>query len=204
MNDVNPRAAEHEEYRKGVRELCARFDSSYWQRVDKVAAYPEEFVSALTEAGCRRAHPHQYGGGLSLTEASVILEESISPGPTRRVPRADVHHGDVAAAWLARRRLVSPQNCLGRTTLQSFAVTGPAGTDTTKLKTFARKDGDRYVVNGQKVWISRIQHSDLMLLLARTTPGRREERMVDCPSSSWSSAAPSAAARASHPEHGER
>ena len=175
MNDVNPRAGEHEEYRKGVRELCARFDSAYWQRVDKVAAYPEEFVSALTEAGWLAALiPTEYGGGgLSLTEASVILEEINFSGANSGACHAQMYimgtllrHGspDQKAKYL-------PKIASGQLRLQSFAVTEPTtGTDTTKLKTFARKDGDRYVVNGQKVWISRIQHSDLMLLLARTTP----------------------------------
>ncbi len=184
MNDVNPRAGEHEEYRKGVRELCARFDSSYWQRVDKVAAYPEEFVSALTEAGWLAALiPTEYGGGgLSLTEASVILEEINFSGANSGACHAQMYimgtllrHGspDQKAHYL-------PRIASGELRLQSFAVTEPTtGTDTTKLKTFARKDGDRYVVNGQKVWISRIQHSDLMLLLARTTPATDVKKKSD-------------------------
>jgi acyl-CoA dehydrogenase len=175
MNDINPRAREHEEYRKGVRELCARFDSRYWQEVDKVAAYPEEFVSALTEAGWLAALiPTEYGGGgLSLTEASVILEEINRSGANSGACHAQMYimgtllrHGspEQKAQYL-------PKIASGELRLQSFAVTEPTtGTDTTKLKTFATKQGDRYVVNGQKVWISRIQHSDLMLLLARTTP----------------------------------
>jgi len=184
VNDVNPRAGEHEEYRKGVRELCARFDSSYWQRVDKVAAYPEEFVTALTEAGWLAALiPTEYGGGgLSLTEASVILEEINFSGANSGACHAQMYimgtllrHGspDQKAHYL-------PRIASGELRLQSFAVTEPTtGTDTTKLKTFARKDGDRYVVNGQKVWISRIQHSDLMLLLARTTPASDVKKKSD-------------------------
>ena len=175
MTDINPRAREHEEYRRGVRELCARFDSTYWQRVDKQAAYPEEFVSALTEAGWLAALiPTEYGGGgLSLTEASVILEEINRSGANSGACHAQMYimgtllrHGspEQKAQYL-------PKIASGELRLQSFAVTEPTtGTDTTKLKTFASKQGDRYVVNGQKVWISRIQHSDLMLLLARTTP----------------------------------
>ena len=175
MSDINPGAPEHEEYRKGVRELCARFDSAYWQRVDKVAAYPEEFVSALTEAGWLAALiPTEFGGGgLSLTEASVILEEINLSGANSGACHAQMYimgtllrHGSAS-----QKAHYLPKIASGELRLQSFAVTEPTtGTDTTKLKTFARRDGDRYIVNGQKVWISRIQHSDLMLLLARTTP----------------------------------
>jgi acyl-CoA dehydrogenase len=175
MNDSNPRAQEHEEYRKGVRELCARFDSAYWQRVDKVAEYPEEFVAALTEAGWLAALiPTEYGGGgLSLTEASVILEEINRSGANSGACHAQMYimgtllrHGSAE-----QKQAYLPRIARGDLRLQSFAVTEPTtGTDTTKLKTFAARAGDRYVVNGQKVWISRIQHSDLMLLLARTTP----------------------------------
>ena len=175
MNDINPRASEHEEYRKGVRELCARFDSAYWQRVDSIPEYPEEFVRALTEAGWLAALiPTEYGGGgLSLTEASVILEEINRSGANSGACHAQMYimgtllrHGspEQKAQYL-------PKIASGELRLQSFAVTEPTtGTDTTKLKTFAERRGDTYVVNGQKVWISRIQHSDLMLLLARTTP----------------------------------
>jgi acyl-CoA dehydrogenase len=175
MIDINPRAREHEEYRTGVRELCARFDSTYWQRVDKQAAYPEEFVSALTEAGWLAALiPTEYGGGgLSLTEASVILEEINRSGANSGACHAQMYimgtllrHGSTE-----QKAKYLPKIASGELRLQSFAVTEPTtGTDTTKLKTFASKHGDRYMVNGQKVWISRIQHSDLMLLLARTTP----------------------------------
>jgi len=175
MNDINPRAGDHQEYRKGVRELCARFDSAYWQRVDAVPEYPEEFVRALTEAGWLAALiPTEYGGGgLSLTEASVILEEINRSGANSGACHAQMYimgtllrHGSTA-----QKEQYLPRIASGELRLQSFAVTEPTtGTDTTKLKTFAERRGDTYVVNGQKVWISRIQHSDLMLLLARTTP----------------------------------
>src|SRR3982750_2589108 len=175
MTDINPRWADHEEYRKGVRELCARFDSAYWQRVDKVPEYPEEFVRALTEAGWLAALiPTEFGGGgLSLTEASVILEEINRSGANSGACHAQMYimgtllrHGSPE-----QKRQYLPKIASGELRLQSFAVTEPTtGTDTTKLKTFAARNGDRYIVNGQKVWISRIQHSDLMLLLARTTP----------------------------------
>ncbi|MGH7678557.1 MAG: acyl-CoA dehydrogenase family protein [Gemmatimonadaceae bacterium] len=175
MSDINPHAAQHAEYRKSVRELCARFDSAYWQAVDKRAGYPEEFVKALTEAGWLAALiPTEYGGGgLSLTEASVILEEINRSGANSGACHAQMYimgtllrHGSPE-----QKQRYLPGIASGALRLQSFAVTEPTtGTDTTKLQTFAERRGDRYVVNGQKVWISRIQHSDLMLLLARTTP----------------------------------
>jgi acyl-CoA dehydrogenase len=175
MSDINPRFAQHQEYRIGVREVCARFDSAYWQGVDKVAAYPEAFVKALTEAGWLAALiPTEYGGsGLSLSEASVILEEINRSGANSGACHAQMYimgtllrHGSDE-----QKQRYLPKIASGELRLQSFAVTEPTtGTDTTKLKTFAERRGDRYVVNGQKVWISRIQHSDLMLLLARTTP----------------------------------
>jgi acyl-CoA dehydrogenase len=175
MTDINPRFHQHEEYRNGVREVCARFDSAYWQGVDKIAAYPEEFVKALTDAGWLAALiPTEYGGsGLSLSEASVILEEINRSGANSGACHAQMYimgtllrHGSEE-----QKQRYLPRIASGELRLQSFAVTEPTtGTDTTKLKTFAERRGDRYVVNGQKVWISRIQHSDLMLLLARTTP----------------------------------
>ncbi len=179
--DINPNAHRFSEYRKGVRELCARFDSAYWQRVDAVPEYPEAFVAALTEAGWLAALiPTEYGGGgLTLTEASVILEEINRSGANSGACHAQMYimgtllrHG---SADQQQRYL--PRIASGELRLQSFAVTEPTtGTDTTRLTTFAERRGDRYVVNGQKVWISRIQHSDLMLLLARTTPIAQVEK----------------------------
>jgi acyl-CoA dehydrogenase len=175
MNEINPRAAEHEEYRRGVRELCAQFGSEYWQRVEESAGYPEEFVKALTDAGWLSALiPSEYGGGgLSLTEASVILEEINRSGANSGACHAQMYimgtllrHGSPE-----QKQRYLPRIASGELRLQSFAVTEPTtGTDTTRLRTVAVRKGDRYVVNGQKVWISRVQHSDLMLLLARTTP----------------------------------
>src|ERR1041384_5564644 len=182
--DINPRSTLHEEYRKGVRELCAQFDSAYWQRVEREAGYPEEFVSALTKAGWLAALiPTEYGGGgLSLTEASVILEEINRSGANSGACHAQMYimgtllrHGSAE-----QKQRYLPPITSGALRLQSFAVTEPTtGTDTTKLKTFAERRGDRYVVNGQKVWISRVQHSDLMLLLARTTPVDQVKRKTD-------------------------
>jgi acyl-CoA dehydrogenase len=164
-----------DEYRVPVRELCAQFDSAYWQGVEARSAYPEEFVKALTAAGWLAALiPTEYGGGgLGVTEASVILEEVNRSGGNSGACHAQMYimgtllrHG--SAEQKAR---YLPKIATGELRLQSFAVTEPTtGTDTTKIKTVATRKGDRYVVNGQKVWISRVQHSDLMLLLARTTP----------------------------------
>ena len=175
MADINPRAHEYQEYRQAVRELCGRFDSKYWQEVEEHAGYPDAFVKALTDAGWLAALiPEQYGGGgLSLTEASVILEEINRSGANSGACHAQmyimgalVRHGSEE-----QKRKYLPSIASGQLRLQSFAVTEPtSGTDTTKIRTFATRAGDRYIVRGQKVWISRIQHSDLMLLLARTTP----------------------------------
>ncbi len=175
MKDINPRSGEFEEYRRAVRDLCSRFDSQYWQKVDAAPAYPEEFIRALTEAGWLAALiPAEYdGGGLGVTEASVILEEINRSGANSGACHAQMYimgtllrHGS-----LEQKQRYLPKIASGEVRLQSFAVTEPTtGTDTTKIKTFAVKKDGRYVVNGQKVFISRVQHSDLMLLLARTTP----------------------------------
>jgi acyl-CoA dehydrogenase len=175
VTDINPRAADFIDYRRAVRDLCARFGSDYWRSLDEKAAYPDAFVHALSEAGWLSVLiPEEYGGGgLGVTEASVILEEINRSGANSGACHAQmyimgalVRHG----AEEQKRRYL-PDIATGRLRLQSFAVTEPTtGTDTTKTKTMAVRRGDRYVVNGQKVWISRIQHSELMLLLARTTP----------------------------------
>jgi acyl-CoA dehydrogenase len=175
MSDINPRATQHADYRQAVRELCAAFGSDYWQEVDGRAGYPEAFVQALTDAGWLAALiPAEYGGGgLTVTEASVILEEINRSGANSGACHAQMYvmgtllrHGSPE-----QKQRYLPAIARGELRMQSFAVTEPsAGTDTTKIKTFAERRGDRYVVNGQKLWISRVQHSDLMLLLARTTP----------------------------------
>ena len=166
---------EHDEIRRGVRSLCANFTSDYWQKLDEARAYPEAFVTALTEAGWLSALiPEQYGGsGLGITEASIILEEVNRSGANSGACHAQMYvmgtllrHGSAE-----QKQRYLPRVAKGELRLQSFAVTEPStGSDTTKLKTTAVKKGDRYIVNGQKVWTSRVQHSDLMLLLARTTP----------------------------------
>jgi acyl-CoA dehydrogenase len=163
------------ELREAVRALCGTFSPEYWRRLDAERAYPEEFVRALTQAGWLAALiPEAYGGsGLGLTEASVILEEVNRSGGNSGACHAQMYimgtllrHGSAE-----QKQRYLPAIASGALRLQSFAVTEPTtGSDTTKLKTTAVRQGDRYVVNGQKVWTSRVQHSDLMLLLARTTP----------------------------------
>ena len=162
------------ELRQAVRALCATFAPEYWRQLDEAAAYPEAFVKALTDAGWLAALiPEQYGGaGLGLTEASVILEEVNRSGANSGACHAQMYimgtllrHGSVE-----QKARYLPKIASGALRLQSFAVTEPTtGSDTTRLKTTAVRKGDRYVVNGQKVWTSRVQHSDLLLLLARTT-----------------------------------
>ena len=164
-----------EEIRDAVRTLCSQYDDEYWAKLDGVRGYPTEFVEELTDSGFLGCLiPEQYGGsGLGVTEASVILEE---------VSRSGGHPGAVHAQMYVMGSILRygtdeqkarylPEVAAGHLRLQSFGITEPTtGTDTTSLKTFARKNGDHYVVTGQKVWISRVEHSDLMVLLARTKP----------------------------------
>lgn len=161
--------------RDAVARLCADFDENYWLSLEKNKDYPTEFVTALTEAGFLSALiPEEYGGsGLGVVEASVILEEISRSGghpgachAQMYVMGAVLRHGNEA-----QKSKYLPAIASGELRLQSFGVTEPStGTDTTNLKTTAKRDGDDYVINGQKVWISRVQHSDLMVMLARTTP----------------------------------
>jgi len=161
--------------REGVRALCAQFDSAYWQKVDEARAYPEAFVDALTQAGWMSALiPEQYGGsGLSLTEATVIMEEVTRSGGNAGCCHGQMYNMNTLLrnGSEAQKKKYLPKIASGGLRMQAMGVTEPtAGTDTTKIKTVAVRKGDRYVVNGQKVWTSRLQHSDLMILLARTTP----------------------------------
>jgi acyl-CoA dehydrogenase len=165
----------HPEIRDAVRDLCRKFPDEYFRKVDAERGYPAEFVDALTEAGWLAALiPQEYGGsGLGLGEASVVMEEINAAGGNAGACHGQMYnmgtllrHGSEA-----QKRRYLPEIASGKLRLQSMGVTEPStGTDTTKIKTTAVRQGDRYVVNGQKVWISRIQHSDLMILLARTTP----------------------------------
>jgi len=174
---VGPAVADagHAQLREGVRALCAQFDSAYWQKVDEARAYPEAFVDALTKAGWMAALiPEQYGGsGLSLTEATVIMEEVSRSGGNAGCCHGQMYNMNTLLrnGSAAQKQKYLPRIASGELRMQAMGVTEPtAGTDTTRIKTVAVRKGDRYVVNGQKVWTSRLQHSDLMILLARTTP----------------------------------
>ena len=165
---------QYQEIRDAVRALCAEYPDEYHRKIDEQRAYPEAFVDALTKAGWMAALiPQEYGGsGLGLTEASVIMEEINRSGGNSGACHGQMYnmgtllrHGSKA-----QKAHYLPKIASGEWRLQSMGVTEPStGTDTTKIKTTAVKKGDRYVVNGQKVWISRVQHSDWMILLARTT-----------------------------------
>jgi acyl-CoA dehydrogenase len=165
----------HPELREAVAALCNKFDSAYWQEVDEKRAYPEKFVDALTEAGWMSALiPEEFGGsGLSLTQASVIMEEVSRSGGQAGSCHGQMYNMNTLLrnGSPEQKKKYLPKIASGELRMQAMGVTEPtAGTDTTKLKTVAVKKGDRYVINGQKVWTSRLQHSDLMILLARTTP----------------------------------
>lgn len=164
-----------DEIRDAVRALCNEFPDEYHRKIDEARAYPEEFVDALSKAGWMAALiPEEYGGsGLGLTEASVIMEEINRSGGNSGACHGQMYNMNtlVRHGSEEQRRKYLPLIASGQLRLQSMGVTEPTtGTDTTKIKTTAVKQGYRYVINGQKVWISRIQHSDLMILLARTTP----------------------------------
>ena len=166
---------DYTDIRDAIKDLCSEFPAEYFRKVDEQRAYPEQFVTALTKAGWLAALiPQEYGGsGLGLTEASVIMEEINRNGGNSGACHGQMYnmgtllrHGSTA-----QKNLYLPKIASGELRLQSMAVTEPStGTDTTKLKTTAVRKGDRYILNGQKVWISRVQHSDLMIVLARTTP----------------------------------
>jgi acyl-CoA dehydrogenase len=163
------------EIREGVRRICADFPGAYWRDLDEREAYPSEFVKAMTEAGFLAALiPEEYGGaGLPLRAAGVILEEVHASGGNAGATHAQMYTmGTVLRHGSAEQKArYLPRIASGELRLQAFGVTEPTtGTDTTRLKTRAVRDGDEYVINGQKIWTSRALYSDLMLLLARTTP----------------------------------
>lgn len=163
------------EIREAVRRLCAQFPGEYWRAKDRDRAYPVEFVTALTQAGFLSVLiPEPYGGsGLGLGAATAVLEEIHRSGCNGGACHAQMYtmgtvlkHGSAA-----QKHAYLPKIATGELRLQAFGVTEPgAGTDTTRISTFARRDGDRYIVRGSKIWISRAEHSDLMVLLVRTTP----------------------------------
>jgi len=174
----------HKEIREAVRKLCERFPAPYWRKHDAERSYPSEFVAELTQAGYLAVLiPEAYGGsGLTLSAAAAVLEEIQRAGCNGAGCHAQMYimgtilrHGseEQKARYL-------PAIASGALRLQAFGVTEPSsGTDTTALRTFARRDGDHYVVNGQKIWTSRAEHSDLMLLLARTTPREETAKKTD-------------------------
>ena len=193
FHDVNPMLSmpdqnSHADLREGVRAVCNQFDSAYWQQIDEARAYPEAFVSALTAAGWLSALiPEEYGGsGLTLTEASIIMEEINRSGGNSGACHGQMYvmNTIVFSGSMAQKEFYLPRIAAGELRVQSMGVTEPTtGSDTTRLKTTAvRKDG-RWVINGQKVWISRVQHSDLLILLARTAPlaeGQKKSDGLSC------------------------
>ena len=174
---------DHTEIRDGVARLCADFPGAYWREKDRASAYPTEFVAALTEGGYLGALiPEEYGGlGLQISAAAAILEEIHRAGCNAAACHAQMYtmgtvlrHGSDA-----QKRAVLPGIASGELRLQAFGVTEPtSGTDTSALRTTARRQGDGYVVDGQKIWTSRAEHSDLLLLLARTTPRDKVEKKI--------------------------
>jgi acyl-CoA dehydrogenase len=171
----------HEDLRRGVRDVCAQFPNEYWRNLDAGRRYPEEFVRAMTEAGYLGALiPEEYGGmGLDLTAACAILEEVNRSGANAGPAHAQMYtmgtllrHGSEE-----QKKAYLPKVATGELRLQAFGITEPeAGTDTTSIRTTATREGDHYVVNGRKIYISRVEQSDLMILLARTTPIERVEK----------------------------
>jgi acyl-CoA dehydrogenase len=179
-----PLGEDFPEIRDGVRRICADYPATYWRDLDRREAYPSEFVQAMTEAGYLSSLiPEEYGGaGLSLRAAGVILQECHSNGCYAAAAHAQMYtmgtvlrHGSPA-----QKAKYLPKIASGELRLQAFGVTEPTtGTDTTKLKTRAVRQGDHYVVHGQKVWTSRAEYSDLMLLLVRTTPADQVQKKTD-------------------------
>ena len=172
------------EIRESVRRLCARFPGEYWRKLDRERAYPTEFVTTLTAEGFLSVLiPEEFGGsGLGLGAATAVLEEIHRSGCNGGAAHAQMYtmgtllrHGSPA-----QKSRYLPAIASGELRLQAFGVTEPtSGTDTTRIRTFARRDGDKYIVNGQKIWISRAEHSDLMVLLVRTTPREDAAKPTD-------------------------
>jgi acyl-CoA dehydrogenase len=184
---MTKRSAEPDEFadiRASVRALCGKFSGDYWRARDRERGYPTEFVGALTEAGYLAALiPEEYGGsGLTISAAAAILEEIHTSGCNGAACHAQMYtmgtilrHGTPA-----QKQSYLPKIASGELRLQAFGVTEPtSGTDTLSLRTAARREGDHYIINGQKLWTSRAEHSDLMLLLARTTPKEQAKKRTD-------------------------
>ncbi len=175
---------DYQDIRDAVRDLCAQFPDEYHRNIDEQRAYPEAFVDALTQAGWLAALiPQEYGGsGLGLTEASVIMEEINRSGGNSGACHGQMYvmNSVLRSGSEAQKNKYLPQIASGKLRIQSMGVTEPTtGSDTTKLKTTAHRKEGRWVINGQKVWISRIQHSDMMVLLARTTPLDQVQKKSD-------------------------
>src|SRR3990167_766080 len=175
---------DYPEIRESVRRICADFPNEYWMKLDETEAYPKDFVDALTKAGYLAALiPEEYGGaGLPLRAAGVVLEECHAAGCYAAAAHAQMYTmGTVLRHGSAEQKAkYLPRIASGELRLQAFGVSEPTtGTDTTKLKTRAVRDGDHYVVNGQKLWTSRALQSDLMLLLVRTTPFEQVKKKTD-------------------------
>lgn len=181
-------AQTHQEIRDAVRALCAQYPDTYFRQIDQARAYPEAFVNALTQAGWLAALiPQEFGGpGLSMAEASVIMEEINRSGGNSGACHGQMYvmNSIVFSGSAAQKALYLPKIAAGELRVQSMGVTEPGtGSDTTQLKTTAVKKDGRWVVNGQKVWISRVQHSDLLILLARTAPlaeGQKKSDGLSC------------------------
>jgi acyl-CoA dehydrogenase len=181
---LSQRTDPYQEIRDAVRALCAQFPDEYFRQVDEQRAYPEAFVAALTQAGWMAALiPQEYGGsGLSLAEASVIMEEINRSGGNSGACHGQMYvmNSVLRSGSQAQKERYLPKIASGELRIQSMAVTEPStGSDTTRLKTLAVKKDGRWVINGQKVWISRVQHSDMMVLLARTTPLEQVQKKSD-------------------------
>ena len=175
---------DYQDIRDGITALCAEFPGEYWQKLDAKSEYPDQFVTALTDAGYLAALiPEEFGGsGLSVEAAGVILEEISRSGGHPGACHAQMYTmGSILRHGSPEQKgRYLPEIANGTLRLQAFGVTEPAaGTDTTSIRTFARRDGDRYIVNGQKIWISRAEHSDLLLLLARTTAKDQVNKKTD-------------------------
>ena len=179
-----PNTELHQDLRQAISDLCGRFPDEYWRDLDRRSAYPDEFVTALTDAGYLAVLiPEEFGGaGLGVQEASIIVEEINRSGGNAAACHAQMYIMGTMLRYgsAVQKRFYLPKIATGELRLQAFGVTEPtSGTDTTQLKTMAVRDGDRYIVNGQKVWTSRVEQSDLMLLVARTTPREQVKKKTD-------------------------
>jgi len=207
LKDINSQHETYAELREGIRALCASFPAEYHRKVDEARAYPEEFVDALTQEGWMSALiPEDYGGsGLGLTEAAIIMEEINRAGGNSGACHGQMYNMNtlIRHGSEEQRRTYLPRIASGELRLQSMGVTEPTtGTDTTQLKTTAIRKGDRWVIKGQKTWISRVQHSDLMILLAPRQGAEEVRGPFDLPRR-CEGGHEEGDGGASHPQHGQ-